>query len=166
MDGEEVATKLTRLDNQLVIEAGGISANVYAVDNDSEIVALNDDGVLEISSTDTIVFDAEGYEPKSAVEVWLNSTPIRLGVVTADSEGQVSGQYAVPLSVPTGDHRVVLAGRTRSGGESVIGVGLSIGKDGVKQEFNKPLLVTAIALAIVLALVIPTTVRRRRHAKN
>ena len=165
VDGEVVTTKLTRLDNQLVINAGDIAANVYAVNSDSEKVALNDEGVLEISSADTIVFDAEGYEPKSAVDVWLNSTPVRLGVVTADSDGRASGQYAVPSSVPAGDHRVVLAGRTRSGGESVIGVGLTIGKYGNEQGFNKPLLVSAIALAVLLALLIPTTLRRRKNAK-
>jgi len=166
VDGEVVATKLTRVDNQLVIEAGDISANVYAIDSDSKKVALNNDGVLEISSADTIVFDAEGYEPTSAVEVWLNSSPIRLGVVTADSEGRVSGQYAVPSTVPKGDHRVVLAGRTSSGGDSVIGVGLRIGKYGKEQGFSKPLLVTVIALGMLLALVIPTTARRRKHANK
>lgn len=165
-NGEAVATKLTRLDNRLVIEAGGIAANVYAVNSDSEKVALNDEGVLEISSADTIVFDARGYEPKSAVEVWLNSSPIRLGSVTADSEGQISGQYAVPSSVPTGDHRVVLAGQTRSGGESVIGVGFRIAEFEKDSGFNRVLLVTAIALAIVLALVIPTSARRRRNANS
>jgi hypothetical protein len=149
-----------------VIEAGDISANVYAIDSDSKKVALNKDGVLEISSADTIVFDAEGYEPTSAVEVWLNSSPIRLGVVTADSEGRVSGQYAVPSTVPKGDHRVVLAGRTSSGGDSVIGVGLRIGKYGKEQGFSKPLLITVIALGMLLALVIPTTARRRKHANK
>lgn len=164
VDGKVVTTKLSRLDNSIVVEAGGIKVDVYAVDNDAVRIPLNDQGVLEISGADTIVLDGEGYEPGSEVDVWLHSTPLKLGTVMADGEGRVSGQYVVPASVDAGDHRVVLAGRTKSGGDSVIGVGLRIGSYGKESNVNRWIIISAIILAVSLALILPTTARRRRRA--
>ncbi|NBU38411.1 MAG: hypothetical protein EBS32_09310 [Actinobacteria bacterium] len=57
---------------------------------------------------------------------------------------------------------MVVAGRTKSGGDSVIGVGLRIGAYGKESNVSKWIIALAIALAISLALVIPTTLRRRK----
>lgn len=163
VDGKEVPTKVSRLDNQLVIEAAGVKVHVYAVTKDAETVALDAEGVLAISGDDTVVFDAEGYQPGGDVDVWLNSTPVKLGTTTADGDGRVSGQYAVPAAVDAGDHRVVLAGTTKSGGDSVIGVGLRIGEYGKESNVSRWIILSTIILAIFLALLLPTTARRRRN---
>jgi len=89
---------------------------------------------------------------------------LKLGTVMADGEGRVSSQYVVPASVDAGDHRVVLAGRTKSGGDSVIGVGLRIGSYGKESNVNRWIIISAIILAVSLALILPTTARRRRRA--
>ena len=163
LDGKVVTTKVSRLDNSIVVEAVGLKVDVFAVNKDAARIALNDQGVLEISDADTIVVDGEGYEPGSEVDVWLHSTPVKLGSVSADGEGRISGQYVVPASVDAGDHRVVLAGRTKSGGDSVIGVGLRIGAYAKESNVSRWIISLTIALAIILALVIPTTARRRKR---
>ena len=166
VDGESVETTLTRADNALVVSAGDISATVYGLTSDGQRVALDSDGNLQLEQQDRVVVSATGYEAGGDVEVWLRSTPIKLAAVTADARGEIAGTFALPKGVDAGDHRVVLAGRTKSGGDSVIGVGLRIGEYGKESNVNKWIISLAIALAITLALVIPTTVRRRKRANG
>ena len=166
VDGESVETTLTRADNALVVSAGDISATVYGLTSDGQRVALDSDGNLRLEQQDRVVVSATGYEAGGDVEVWLRSTPIKLAAVTADARGEIAGTFALPKGVDAGDHRVVLAGRTKSGGDSVIGVGVRIGEYGKESNVSKWIISLAIAMAISLALVIPTTVRRRKRANG
>ncbi|MGA1361449.1 MAG: putative Ig domain-containing protein, partial [Ilumatobacteraceae bacterium] len=164
VDGEPVETRLSRADNALVVEAGDVSATIHGVGTDGLKVPLDQDGILQLENTDRLFVSASGYEPGGDVEIWLRSSPVRLATVTTDSRGRLTGTFAIPAAVEPGDHRVVLAGRTASGGESVIGVGLRIGEYGTESGVNRWFIIVPIVLATILGLVIPTTTRRRRRA--
>ena len=163
VDGELVQATVTRSDNALVVSAGDISATVYGLSTDGQKVALDADGNLQLEQKDRIVVSASGYEPSTEVEIWLRSTPTKLATVTSDARGEISGTFALPANTEAGDHRVVLAGRTKSGGDSVIGVGLRIGAYAKESNVSRWIISLTIALAIILALVIPTTARRRKR---
>ena len=137
---------------------------VYGLDPAGQRVALDADGNLQLSEDDRIVVSASGYESGTLVEVWLRSTPTKIGTVAVDSLGRINGTFNIPRTIDAGDHRVVLAGRTKSGGDSVIGVGLRIGAYGKESNVNRWIIVSAIILAVALALILPTTARRRRRA--
>jgi hypothetical protein len=87
-------------------------------------------------------------------------------VRTVDATGAVSGRFAVPSSVEKGDHRVILSGVTADGSDSVIGVGLRIGAYEKESGLNKWVIILPLVLATILALVIPTTARRRKRANG
>ena len=164
VDGESVETKLSRSDDSLLVTAGDVSLTVYGLDPAGQRVALDADGNLQLSEDDRIVVSASGYESGTLVEVWLRSTPTKIGTVAVDSLGRINGTFNIPRTIDAGDHRVVLAGRTKSGGDSVIGVGLRIGAYGKESNVNRWIIVSAIILAVALALILPTTARRRRRA--
>ena len=164
MDGEEVNATVTRSDNALVVSAGDVSATVYGLNTAGQKVALDADGNLQLEQQDRVVVSASGYEPGSDAEIWIRSEPTKLATVKVDASGRFSGTFLLPGKIDAGDHRVVLAGTTKSGGDSVIGVGLRIGGYGKESGVNRLLIVTALVLAITLALVIPTTARRRKRA--
>lgn len=166
VNGDEIAVDIERADNALVMSAGDVTATVYGVDTAGDRVALDADGNLRLEEGDSVVVEASGYEPGSDVEIWLRSTPVQLGVRTADSSGSVYGRFAVPSSVQPGDHRVIVAGVTESGDDSVIGVGLRIGAYEKESGLNKWVIILPLVLATMLALVIPTTARRRRRANG
>lgn len=166
IDGEEVETNVTRLDNALVVVAGDVNATIYGLTADGQRVALNTDGNLALQTGDTVVVEANGYGADGLVEVWLHSTPVKLGEVTVGADGAIKGSFVVPDSVETGDHRVLLSGPTKSGDTSVIGVGLRIGAWGTESNISRWIILSTIVLAITLALVIPTTARRRRKTAN
>ena len=164
VDGEEINVDVERANNALVVSAADVTATVYGTDAAGERVALDADGNLRLEEGDSVVIEASGYEPGSEVAFWLRSTPVRLGVRAADTSGAVTGRFAVPSSVDPGDHRVILSGLTAAGGKSIIGVGLRIGAYGKESGLNKWLIILPLVLATMLALVIPTTARRRRRA--
>lgn len=166
VDGEEINVDVERTNNALVVSAADVTATVYGMDAAGERVALDADGNLRLEQGDSVVVEASGYEPGSEVEIWLRSTPVQLGVRTADASGAVTGRFAVPSSVDPGDHRVILAGLTASGADSVIGVGLRIGAYEKEDGLNKWLIILPLVLATMLALVIPTTARRRKRANG
>ncbi|MFM9133687.1 MAG: glycine-rich domain-containing protein, partial [Actinomycetota bacterium] len=166
VDGEEIDVDVERSDNALVVSAADVTATVYGIDTAGGRVALDADGNLRLEQGDSVAVEASGYEPGSDVEIWLRSTPVQLGVRTADSSGAVTGRFAVPSSVDAGDHRVILSGLTAAGGKSVIGVGLRIGAYGKESGLNKWLIILPLVLATMLALVIPTTARRRKRANG
>jgi len=166
VDGEEIDVEVERSDNALVVSAADVTATVYGMDAAGGRVALDADGNLRLEEGDSVVVEASGYEPGSEVEIWLRSTPVQLGVRTADASGAVTGRFAVPSSVDPGDHRVILSGLTAAGGKSVIGVGLRIGAYGKESGLNKWFIILPLVLATMLALVIPTTARRRKRANG
>jgi hypothetical protein len=164
VDGEEINVDVERTNNALVVSAADVTATIYGMDAAGERVALDADGNLRLEEGDSVVVEASGYEPGSEVEIWLRSTPVQLGVRTADASGAVTGRFAVPSSVDPGDHRVILSGLTAAGGKSIIGVGLRIGAYGKESGLSTWLIVIPVLLAVLAALVLPTTLRRRRRA--
>lgn len=166
VDGEEINVDVERTNNALVVSAADVTATVYGMDAAGERVALDADGNLRLEEGDSVVVEASGYEPGSEVEIWLRSTPVQLGVRTADASGAVTGRFAVPSSVDPGDHRVILSGLTAAGGKSIIGVGLRIGAYEKEDGLNRWLIIVPLVLATMLALVIPTTARRRKRANG
>ncbi|WP_285462079.1 hypothetical protein [Agromyces sp. NBRC 114283] len=64
-----------------------------------------------------------GFTPGELVEVWLHSTPVRLGELTADGVGNVRGTFTLPAKLEPGVHHIVLV--DEHGAEYVSG-GLTI----------------------------------------
>jgi hypothetical protein len=166
LDGLPVETRIERRDNNLVVSAAGVSASVYGIGTDGKKIDLDGEGNLVVMPGARIVIDGSGYEPGSEVEIWLFSDPTLLGPVRASAGGEVSGSFVVPPAVETGDHRVVLSGVEKGGSESIIGVGLRIGAYEKEDGLNKWLIILPLVLATMLALVIPTTARRRKRANG
>ena len=166
IDGEPVDVELTRAQNALTVSAAGLKATVYGIDSSGARVALNQDGNLALQEGETVVVEGSGYEAGSLVEVWLHSTPVQLGTVTVDSTGAAKGSFIIPRGAGTGDHRVLVSGATPQGKKAVLAVGLRIGSWGKESNVSRWIILSTIALAITLGLVIPTTTRRRRKTIN
>ena len=166
VDGQAVGANVSRLDNSLVIDAGEIKATVYGLDASGQKIALNADGNLALEPGDTVVMETAGYEPNEGVEVWMHSDPVKLGELMVNGAGTAKGSFMIPEGLPTGNHRVLLAGTTGTGKDSVLGLGLRIGAWEKESNTSKWIISLAIALAVTLGLLIPTTTRRRRRSMN
>jgi hypothetical protein len=162
VDGEIQEAVVTRLNNALNVEVGGVTASIWGLTSEGVRVDLDETGNLRLENQDSVVVEAVGFEPGQEIEVWMFSTPSQLGVLTAGADGKISGTFPLPNSVTAGDHRIVLEGRNSLGQDVTVGVGLYVGElagDGVSPW----VIWLPVTLAVSLGLIIPTTLRRRRR---
>lgn len=68
--------------------------------NTTPASTIGQGGSLEVSGA--------GYKPFEVVEIWLHSTPVLLGTLTADAQGRISGRFAIPANTPAGTHHIVM----------------------------------------------------------
>ena len=61
-----------------------------------------------VNAGTAITVNGSGYQPLEVVEVWLHSTPVLLGTLTANEAGNVSGSFTLLTSTPVGTHHIVL----------------------------------------------------------
>lgn len=166
VDGEEVDTTLTRSNNALVVSGAGIEASVYGMSPEGTRIDLDEDGLLRLETQDQVVVEAAGYEAGNVVDVWMYSTPTRLGQLRVDATGAITGSFQLPESLTVGDHRVVLNGENNRGQDVTLGIGVSVGEVDQSSLASRLLIIVPVSLAILAALIIPTTLRRRREEQT
>lgn len=163
VNGEEVDTTLTRSNNALVVSAAGIEASIYGMTDEGTRVDLDEDGFLRLATSDQIVVDADGFNPGDEVDIWMYSTPTRLGTVEVDANGALNAMFTLPAEINSGDHRVVLDGKNGRGQDVIVGVGIAVGQINTSSLFARLLIIVPVSAAILIALIIPTRLRRRRE---
>lgn len=163
VDGEEVDTTLARSNNALVVSGAGIEASVYGMSPEGARIDLDEDGLLRLNTQDQVVVEAKGYVSGNVVDVWIYSTPTRLGQLIVDATGAIKGSFQLPETLTVGDHRVVLNGENNRGQDVTLGIGVSVGDIDQSSLASRLLIIIPVLIAILAALIIPTTLRRRRE---
>ena len=166
IDGQSVPVEISRLDNAFIVSGGGISATISGLSPEGRRISLDSDGTLRLEGDDRIVVEADGYEPDEDVEVWMFSTPRLLGAVTADSSGRFSNNFDLPTGIDAGSHRLVLKGNTRTGQDIVLSLGLNLGPASSASTLTRWLIIIPVSIAVLLGLLIPTALRRRRDDES
>lgn len=159
--GKKVSSVLTRQDNSILVTMGSLSALLTGYTNDGVKVPLDAEGNLRMKRNGRIGIEVNGFEPRSDLETWLFSTPVRLGKEMVSSNGSVSNEYSMPASVPQGRHRVVLSGVSPDGDDVEVAIAIIVGDDNATgPSVFSILLILVLALALVLGLALPATLRR------
>jgi hypothetical protein len=162
VDGKTISATLSRAGNQITATAGDISTTISGLRPDGQRVALNAEGNLVLNQDDKIVVEGSGLEPNEDVEVWMFSTPTKLGVIAADANGKIAGTFNLPNGIESGDHRMVLSGTNPEGTDVVIGIGISYGATDSGSSITRVLIAIPIALAVLFGLFLPAVTRRRK----
>lgn len=160
--GKSAVTTVTRAENSILIAGAGIEATIYGESEEGQRIDLDENGDLRLNLNDRIVVETNGFEADSSVDVWMYSTPTKLGELEIPASGNGTGTFALPTSVDSGDHRVVLDGATKSGQDVILGLGIAVG-DISGGSVNKALIIAPLTLAILFALLLPSVLRRRRQ---
>jgi alpha-tubulin suppressor-like RCC1 family protein len=163
VDGQSVSVSVSRNENRVTTRVAGIEATISGLTPESQVVSLDSDGNLRLDTEDQIVVDASGYVAGQEVAVWMYSTPSRLGMVTADASGNISGVFDLPAGIDSGDHRVVLDGANENGQPVIISLGIAVGSVDSSSMVSRLLIIIPVLLAIFAGLFIPAAVRRRRR---
>ena len=159
-----VSTKidLTRENNQLVMKSGEMQATLSGLDDQGETRALDADGNLRLAAGDVVKINVGGFEPGSDVDVWLFSTPRRLGTAVVGADGTVSGSFTIPKDIEDGAHRIAITTKLTNGKEATFTLGVAVGEIAKTSTLTRILIAIPITLAIGFGLVLPTQYRRRR----
>jgi hypothetical protein len=161
INGSTADLIVQRSNNKIGVAGSGIEVTVSAVNEDGDQIALDTDGNLRITSTDSLVVDAKGFGPEQDIEAWLFSTPANIGQITSDATGRAKGTFAVPANLENGEHRLVLKSATAEGEETLIALGIVAGSENTGTSGTSIAVGLVIGLALLVGLLIPVVIRRR-----
>ena len=164
-DAVEDAT-VERADNQLVVTAGALKAVVGGMNPDGSVMALDEAGNVRLRTGDTVRIKLAGFEPGSVMEAWLFSTSVLLGTTKVGADGTITATFTIPEDASSGSHRVVIVARTTDGEPATLAVGINVGEWEKESSIATWLIVLPILAAMVGALTLPATRRRRRSATH
>lgn len=162
VDGVATSTEVSRNGNRFTITAGNVSATLTGITSAGDIAPLDDDGAVRLTNSDMFEVEMDGFNANSQVEVWMYSTPQKLGEVNVDAMGSAKDRYAIPKQIDVGMHRVVLRGENAQGKKIEVAFGMYVGAKSQTSTAAKVLIAIPIALAILAGLLLPTALRRRR----
>ena len=103
-----------------------------------------------------------GFKPGSVVNVWLFSTPQRLGEAKVDSAGKMSASFTIPKDVEAGPHRVAITALLPNGKSATFTLGIVVGGPTETSTLAQVLLAIPIAIAVGIGFILPNQLRRRR----
>jgi hypothetical protein len=156
---------VSRENNQLVVTAGSLSATLSGLDKAGKTSALDSDGNIRLTGGDVIKISVGGFKPKSVVEVWLFSTPTKLGSAVVGADGAINGLFTIPVGTSSGPHRVVISAKLANGKTTTFTLGILVGNISKTSTLTRVLIAIPITLAIGFGFLLPTQLRRRRLAK-
>jgi uncharacterized membrane protein len=104
-----------------------------------------------------------GFESGSIVEAWLFSTPQLMGTAKVGADGTVVGTFTVPKNVDKGAHRIAVVAKTTDGKSATLTVGVKVGEWKKERSIALWLIILPIVLAVIGALLIPATRRRKKQ---
>ena len=163
VDGVETDAKVSRENNQMVVNAGSVSATLSGTDSAGKTLPLDSDGTVHLDAGDVIKVSVGGFEPKSIVEVWLFSTPTQLGSAVVEADGTMNGTYKLPFGIKSGSHRVVVTAKLPNGKSTTFTLGILVGKINKTSTLTRVLIAIPISLAIGFGFLLPNQVRRRKR---
>ena len=162
VDGVKTDAVVTRSNNQMVVTAGSLSATLSGLDKTGNRAALDSNGVVHLAVGDVIKISLGGFKPESLVEVWLFSTPTKLGTAEVGSDGKMSGEYKLPFGTKSGAHRVVVTAKLPNGKPTTFTLGILVGDISTTSTLTRVLIAVPISIAIFFGFLLPTRVKRRK----
>ena len=162
VDGVKTDATVTRENNQMVVTAGSLSATLSGLDKTGKTSPLDSDGNIHLDGGDVIKISVGGFKPGTVVEVWLFSTPTKLGSVVVGADGTVVGAYRLPMGIKSGSHRVVVTARMTNGKSTTFTLGILVGNISKTSTLTRVLIAIPISLAIGFGFLLPTQLRRRK----
>jgi hypothetical protein len=165
INGKTKKVLVIRSAAKMQASVGTIVMDLTATTKDGNPISLDEDGNLLVQPGDVVELRLTGLLGASESEVWLYSTPQKIGSVLVGADGRAAFAYAVPESLEAGEHRIVLSGQSVLGDTVTVGLPLRAverDKSGGNLFRNSPFIWLILGLFVVIGLFLPSQIRRRR----
>jgi hypothetical protein len=168
LDVGGVTTKIdvSRANNQIVLKSGSFQAVLSGLDKKGATRSLDSDGNLRLAGGDVVKINLGGFKPESQVDVWLFSTPIRLGTTKVGLDGRVAATFVVPQNIEDGSHRIAVTTRLPNGKPATFTLGVVVGEIARTSTLTRVLIAIPITLAVGFGFLLPNRLRRRRKIRT
>jgi hypothetical protein len=167
LDVGGVRTKIavSRENNQIVLKSGTYQAVLSGLDTSGSTRSLDGDGNLRLVGGDVLRINMGGFKVATQVEVWMFSTPVRLGTAKVEADGRVSGTFTIPKNIEDGSHRIAVTAKLPNGKSTTFTLGILVGNIATTSTLTRVLIAIPIALAIGFGFLLPNQLRRRRKTR-
>jgi hypothetical protein len=167
LDVGGVRTKIavSRENNQIVLKSGTYQAVLSGLDTSGSTRSLDADGNLRLVGGDVLRINMGGFKVATQVEVWMFSTPVRLGTAKVEADGRVSGTFTIPKNIEDGSHRIAVTAKLPNGKPTTFTLGILVGNISTTSTLTRVLIAIPIALAIGFGFLLPNQLRRRRKTR-
>ena len=117
--------------------------------------------VYTVAAGDSLVITGADFDPSTALDVVLHSTPVALGTVTSSAAGTIRMRITIPADTPAGTHHIFV------GGVDVASFTVTSGNDLARTGTNPvPAILFAGMLILAGACAVLVTVRRKQRSRN
>jgi hypothetical protein len=167
LDVGGVRTKIavSRENNQIVLKSGTYQAVLSGLDTNGSTRSLDADGNLRLTGGDVLRINMGGFKAKTQVEVWMFSTPVRLGTAKVERDGRVTGTFTIPKNIEDGSHRIAVTAKLPNGKSTTFTLGILVGNISTTSTLTRVLIAIPIALAMGIGFLLPNQLRRRRKIR-
>ena len=162
IDGKKINATITSTASHITVTVAGTSTSLSATAPDGSPVNITADGILQAKIGSTVSTATSGFSAYSEVESWCYSTPTKLGSETTNGVGATAAGYKIPGSISLGNHHLVIRGTNSQGQAVTIGFAMRVSDDSlITRIATSPLMWAVLAMALLLALFLPSRLRRR-----
>ena len=163
INGEIVNASTEIIDGKVTVTVSGVTSALTSSVTSQDSIRISADGVLLVKQGEPVLASAQGLAPESKADVWVYSTPVQLGDAITDSSGAFVSQLRLPNDIGAGEHRLVVSGKMITGSDISIVFAMEIlGESAFEKIASSPVTWFLLALMVLIALVLPNQLRRRR----
>ena len=114
-------------DNSATIEyPGNFIIQIIPTQPEDGVVLSDGTSGIRLYRDRSAAIQGEGFAPDTEVEVWINSTPVKLGTALTDSQGSFSKTFDIPPGIELGAHTLTLNGVLADGNLARTSIGLVV----------------------------------------
>lgn len=122
----EFSIEASETNTGYVVSGADWQVALEAADESGNPLNLDDSGNIILNSDRYVSFSGTGYAPGSIIKVWMFSEPTSVTEVTADANGDFTGQAQIPADLPDGEHSLQLNGVNKEGQIRSVAMGVLI----------------------------------------
>jgi hypothetical protein len=156
--GQEVTAQVVATSENIVMRLpNNVEVVLAPTDEQGNPLNVGTDGTIRVFGSQQIRIQMAGLIPGTTYSVYLFSEPVEIGRGVARADGTMDDLFAVPKELESGSHTLQVNGVGPDAEVVSVAMGISV----METSNNTRLVVILIGLAMLCALFIPLSFRRR-----
>jgi hypothetical protein len=156
--GQEVEAQVVTSSENIVMRLpNNVEVVVAPNDEMGNPLSVGSDGTIRVFGSQQIRVQMSGLIPGTTYTAYLFSEPVEIGRGVAGADGKMDDLFVVPEEMESGSHTLQVNGVGPDAEVVSVALGISV----METSNNTRLVVTLIGIAMLCALFIPLSLRRR-----